>query len=249
MKIAISAQGKDLQSELDARFGRCTNFIIIDTENDAFEILENPGVSAGGGAGIQAAQVVADREVETVLTGNVGPNAFDVLSASGIAVYTNLSGIIADVVAQFKSGSLKPQAQPTVTSHHGMNQPKTVTNLKRIAVPSESDKGMDALISAHFGRCPFFTLIDLDNDKIINVSAVPNPYFGNHQPGQVPQFVSSQEANVLLSGGMGQRAVTFFNEFGIEVASGASGTVAEGLKTYLQGNLPGYQPCSHDGRH
>ena len=75
MKIAISANGTDRNAQVDPRFGRCQYFLIIDTDGDQTEAVPNAAQSAGGGAGIQAAQTVADRNVEAVLTGNVGPNA------------------------------------------------------------------------------------------------------------------------------------------------------------------------------
>ena len=90
MKIIITSQGKDLNSEVDPRFGRCQFFIILDTETNDFEVIENPNIHAGGGAGTQAAQTVAEKGAEAVLTGNVGPNAFMTLTAAGIIVYTGV---------------------------------------------------------------------------------------------------------------------------------------------------------------
>ena len=84
MKIAISATGSTLDAEVDPRFGRCQYFIIADPQTMEFEVVDNSSAMAAGGAGISAAQMIADKGVEAVLTGNCGPNAYQVLSAAGI---------------------------------------------------------------------------------------------------------------------------------------------------------------------
>ena len=76
MKIAISATGLTLEDEVDPRFGRCQHFIVADTETKEFEALDNSSATAAGGAGISAAQMIAGKGVEAVLTGNCGPNAY-----------------------------------------------------------------------------------------------------------------------------------------------------------------------------
>lgn len=116
----------------------------------------------------------------------------------------------------------------------------------RIAVSADSNRGADSLVSPHFGRSPYFVLVDVEDGDIVRVETVANPYFGNHQPGQVPAFIHGRKANVMLSGGMGAGAVSFFNQYGIEVATGASGTVREAVGFYLAGTLQGAQPCCPD---
>jgi len=84
MKIAVSATGPDLSAQVDPRFGRCRYFIIVDPDSMEFESIENSSVMAGGGAGVATAQLIVGKEVEAVLTGNCGPNAFSVLEAAKI---------------------------------------------------------------------------------------------------------------------------------------------------------------------
>ena len=84
MKIAITSQGNSLESPFDARFGRAMYFIIYDTDSGNFEAIQNPAVNATGGAGIQAAQIVASKGVQTVISGDFGPNAAGALSQAGI---------------------------------------------------------------------------------------------------------------------------------------------------------------------
>lgn len=120
VKIAISATGPGLDADVDPRFGRCQYFIIIDAETMQFEALENSSAAAAGGAGISAAQMVANKGAEVVLTGNCGPNAYQTLSAAGVQVISGVSGTVRDAVQAHKAGKLQPSAQPNVASHYGM---------------------------------------------------------------------------------------------------------------------------------
>lgn len=121
--------------------------------------------------------------------------------------------------------------------------------MMRIAISADEDKGLDSAVGTHFGRCPFFVLVDMEGDEIQAVNTVPNPYYGQHQPGQVPGFVHSQKANVMLASGMGGRAITFFEQFGIEAATGASGTVRQALEQYLGQQLQEAAPCHESVDH
>ncbi len=120
MMIAVSAVDDNLDAELDPRFGRCQYFIFVDVESMKFEAVQNESANAMGGAGIQAAQNVADMKAEVVLTGNMGPNAFQTLSAAGIKIITGVSGTVKDAIEKFKAGELKETAAPNVATHSGM---------------------------------------------------------------------------------------------------------------------------------
>ena len=122
MNIAVSATGKDLESQLDPRFGRCANFVMVETDDMGFEAFENESMALGGGAGISTAQFVASKGVKVVLTGNCGPNAFQALSAAGIEVHVGLSGTVREVVEDYTAGRLTPTTQANVASHFGMGQ-------------------------------------------------------------------------------------------------------------------------------
>jgi predicted Fe-Mo cluster-binding NifX family protein len=121
MKIAISATGSSLDDKVDPRFGRCQYLIIADPDTMQFESMPNPNIAAGGGAGISTAQMIANSGVQVVLTGNCGPNAYEVLSAAGIQVITGVSGKIGDAIQVYKSGQLQATPQPTVDAHFGMS--------------------------------------------------------------------------------------------------------------------------------
>lgn len=120
MKIAITATGPDLDATVEPRFGRCPYFLIVDPDSLSFESVENPNAALGAGAGIQSAQLIAEKAAEVVLTGNCGPNAYQTLSAAGIGVVIGCSGTVRQVVEQFKAGQLNAASGPSVASKFGM---------------------------------------------------------------------------------------------------------------------------------
>lgn len=120
MKIAVTSTGSDLEAEVDPRFGRCAYFLIVETDDLSFEAVENPNVALGGGAGIQSAQMMAEKDVKHVLTGNCGPNAHQTLSAAGIGAIVGCSGSVRQVIEQYKAGQLTAAGDPNVASHFGM---------------------------------------------------------------------------------------------------------------------------------
>jgi predicted Fe-Mo cluster-binding NifX family protein len=121
VKIAVSSTGTGLDAEVDPRFGRCQYFVIVDGDTLESEAVENPNVMASGGAGIQSAQLVADKGAEIVLTGNCGPNAFQTLQAAGISVCVGVAGTVGQVVEQYKSGGFAPVSGPSVGDKFGVS--------------------------------------------------------------------------------------------------------------------------------
>jgi len=122
MKLAITAKGNTLDSEVDSRFGRCSHFLIVDTDTMNFESISNESAMASGGAGIQAAQTVAKSGVDAVVTGNMGPNAFQTLSAAGIKVFIGADGTIKESIEKYNKGELEETKAPNVGSHSGMER-------------------------------------------------------------------------------------------------------------------------------
>jgi len=120
MKIAITASNPDLSSPVDPRFGRCPYFIIVDPDTLEFEANENTNLYASSGAGIQAAQFVANKGVKALLTGSCGPNAFQTLQAAGVEVIVGISGTVQEAATLYKEGNLKSTPQANVASHFGM---------------------------------------------------------------------------------------------------------------------------------
>ena len=118
MKICVTSQGPDLGSPVDPRFGRAAYFVMVDSESMEFEAVRNEVGS--GGAGIKAAQVVGNLGAGAVITGSVGPNAFQTLSAAGIEAYVGASGTVKDAVEAYKAGKLGSASSPTASAHAGM---------------------------------------------------------------------------------------------------------------------------------
>ena len=119
----------------------------------------------------------------------------------------------------------------------------------RIAVSAHTKDGLDSVISPHFGRCPYFILVDVEGQEVTKVVEVENPSYGSHRPGEVPAFIHAQAAKVMLTGGMGVRAMRFFAQYGIEPVTGAAGTVRLALEQYLGGELKGAAPCATSRGH
>jgi predicted Fe-Mo cluster-binding NifX family protein len=119
----------------------------------------------------------------------------------------------------------------------------------KIVVSAESNLGLDSQVAHHFGRCPFFAVVEVADKEVQSIDIIENPYFESHQPGQVPGLVKEKKADVMLSGGMGRRAIQFFNDFGIETATGATGTVQDAVNAYLAGKLRGASSCADSEAH
>lgn len=123
MKVCVTAGASGLDAPMDPRFGRCPFFVIVDQDSMNENSIANSNVMATSGAGIQAAQEVARQGASALITGNIGPNAMQTLSAANIDVYQHQGGAsVRDVVEKFKRGELTKIAAPSVQAHAGMGQ-------------------------------------------------------------------------------------------------------------------------------
>jgi predicted Fe-Mo cluster-binding NifX family protein len=109
----------------------------------------------------------------------------------------------------------------------------------RVAISTDGD-----FVSAHFGRCPHFTILDIENDKMVKKEVVANP---GHAPGFIPQFLHQKGVEVIIAGGMGMRASGFFEELGIKTIVGISGTIDEVAEQLLEGTLKGGESLCKPG--
>jgi predicted Fe-Mo cluster-binding NifX family protein len=121
MKVVVTATGGDLDAEVDPRFGRAPYFVAVETDDMSFEAVENAAVDASGGAGIQAAQTVADMGAQAVLTGNCGPNAHRTLSAAGVKVMVGAAGTVREAVERYQKGEFAEAEGPNVRGGFGSN--------------------------------------------------------------------------------------------------------------------------------
>jgi predicted Fe-Mo cluster-binding NifX family protein len=118
MKVAITAQGSTLESQVDPRFGRANCFILVDDQSGDFQAIDNQqNINAAQGAGIQAGRIIAENKAEVLITGHCGPNAFKTLNAAGIKVVIGAEGTVAEALEKYKSGELKVSEGADVDGH------------------------------------------------------------------------------------------------------------------------------------
>jgi predicted Fe-Mo cluster-binding NifX family protein len=120
MKMAISATGTNLDTQVAPRFGRCRYFVIVDSDTLEFEVIGNPNIGVMGRAGMQSAQMIVDKGVQVILTGNIGPNAFQILSTAGVQIVAGCTGTLRETIRRFNSDQLQPVTRATVPEYFGV---------------------------------------------------------------------------------------------------------------------------------
>ena len=110
MKLVVSAAGTGPDAQVDPRFGRCSHFVVYDTDTGTYEAMPNAAAAAAGGSGIQAAQAV------------VNAGAIRVLEAAGVKCYTGAGGTVKDAVAAYQAGKLTLAGAATAMPHAGMGR-------------------------------------------------------------------------------------------------------------------------------
>jgi predicted Fe-Mo cluster-binding NifX family protein len=119
MKLAITVDVPRIEARFERRFGRCAYFLVIDTETRVWESFRNPAADASGGAGTQAAQFLSSQGVETIISGDFGPNAFTALEAAGIQMYSAQKGQAEALLDDFLAKRLKKVTGSTGPQRHG----------------------------------------------------------------------------------------------------------------------------------
>ena len=120
MRVAVTSNGSGLDAPASPVFGRCQTVVFVDTDSLTAETVGNPAIGAPGGAGIQAAQFIIEHGAQALITGNVGPNAFQVLQAAGVPIYMFNGGTVREAVAALKAGQLPSTGDATAPLHAGM---------------------------------------------------------------------------------------------------------------------------------
>lgn len=118
MKVAITTSTPQFNTQLEPRFGRCAYFVIIDTETHDWESMKNPAADAMGGAGTRAAQFLSDQEVQAVISGDFGPNAYATLEAAGIEMFKSQIDQVDVLFEKYLSGQLEQISGPTGPQRH-----------------------------------------------------------------------------------------------------------------------------------
>ena len=148
MKVVISATGRDLESTVDERFGRCRYFIIVETDDMSYETVDNVNADLSTSAGIQAASYVANTGAEAVITGNCGPKAMQVFAETNIRIILGQQGTIKDVLQKFKDGALTPSTRENVPEKSGVAQSASNRGFSQPGMGGGGGRGMGG-----GGRC------------------------------------------------------------------------------------------------
>ena len=125
MKIVISATGKDIESNIDATFGRALFFLIVDTKTKELKVIENKARDRPNGVGITAVNTVENEGIDAVITADIGPLAFEIFEQGGIKIY-KAEGKINDAIRLFEEGKLSEITKATRSKYAGLKQKKKV---------------------------------------------------------------------------------------------------------------------------
>ena len=118
MKVAVTSQGPDLNSQVAPRFGRARYFLIVDTATGTFTVRDNSGnPSTAHTAGMQAAGAIVSLGAGAVITGGIGPKAFATLQAGNVTVYTAAPGTVMGAIEKLEAGRLRPAQDPNMQEH------------------------------------------------------------------------------------------------------------------------------------
>jgi len=151
MKIAVSAIEPTADSQVDSRFGRCNYYVFVDTESGAVEAQENQATMSGSGAGIQAAQYVVEQGADAIISGHLGPNAYQVLDAAGVQLYRASGMSVQEAVDALEAGTLAEMGDATGPAHMGMGRGsgRSTVGLDRQAVaPSAMGSAAPSTVGA-----------------------------------------------------------------------------------------------------
>lgn len=238
MKIAVTAQQGRIDALVDSRFGRAPFFMIADSETmNVYAHDNSEGVKAGNGAGTSAAQLMAEQKVDVLYTGKVGPKAAEALEKAGIKVIEETTGSVEEVLTAALRNILTTQANSPQPELEIPPSEPVATGAIRVAIPSDTDAGMTAPRSGHFGKCAYYTLVDIAENDVVSVQTMKN---GGHVVGgcDVPvRLLKGWNVNKVVVAGIGGRPLAGFLQEGIQVYSGNGETVNETVSAYLQGQL------------
>lgn len=236
MKIAISTES----GAVSAHFGRCPTYTLVNIENGeivAREEISNPGHRPGFLPGY-----LAEKGVDTIIAGGMGPRAQDLFAQNNITAIIGVQGPVDDVLAKFLAGELEPGQDLCDHQHEGEQHAcGEAADPEPVAIPLEAkicltaqSKEWDAQMDPRFGRAPYFLLLDPVNQQI---EAVQNPYLQDAQGVGIrsAQLVVDKGVKVLLTGQVGPKADQVLRAAGVQIITGVTGTVREAVQGFIQG--------------
>jgi len=243
MRIAITCKDNNLDSMIDQRFGRCKYFLIVDIDKNKItktEAVLNEGAEQGHGAGIKAAEQIGELNVESLLTGQLGPNATAVLDKLGITAY-QASGKAKEAITKFLNNELEVISE-TSEPHSGMAN-KEKSKGERIFFPLLDDNGLDSEISEHFGHAPFFGVYDVQKKELKIIEN--NLDHTDPTKSPIDQIEEAVHPTTIFAKGIGGRAIGIIAEKGLSLKTGDYSTVKEAVKNL--GKLRNLtQSCGHE---
>jgi predicted Fe-Mo cluster-binding NifX family protein len=230
MIVAVSSEGDGSSSKVDARFGRTNLFMLVETEGMVYTSVKNESSEGVGGVGPAVAQMLLDRGVKAVITGNVGPNAFRALSEGGVQIFEGSGHTVEEAVNLLMIGKLTRIGAATNPGHHL----KGGVSKMKIGIPSMKGIGLDDDVGEHFGRVPYYTIVDIETNEVRVIRNTSEHMGGQGYP---PDLLAREDVKVMLCQGLGRRAIAMFAEAGIEVFIGASGTIKNAIGMWKSGSL------------
>ncbi|MFW6220316.1 MAG: NifB/NifX family molybdenum-iron cluster-binding protein [Nanoarchaeota archaeon] len=238
MKIAISSNENNIEGFIEEKFGRCQYFLIIDLKEDEIlniEAVLNDGKIQGHGAGIRAAEQIGNLNIDFLITGQIGPNALNILNKLNIKIYT-ASGSIKTAIENLLNNKLKE-----INSNMDTEEKVEKSN-EIIFFPLLNNQGKDSKISEHFGHAPFFGIYDVlaDEFKIFE----NNLDHSNKIKNPIEQIQELVNPTTIFAKGIGSRAIDIINEKGLKLKTGNYSTAREVISN-LNNLKEQTQGCSH----
>lgn len=238
MIVAVTAQEGRIDSPVDSRFGRAPFFMIANSDTmEVYAHDNSAGVNAGNGAGTGAAQLLAEEKVEVLYTGKVGPKAADALEKAGIKVVEGATGTVEEVLSAALRNVVMAQSSSQQQEMEIPPSEPVAAGAVRVAIPSDTNEGLKSTRSGHFGKCAYYTLVDIIGDEVVAVQSMQN---GGHVVGgcSVPvMLLKGWDVNKVVVAGIGGRPLAGFLDEGIQVYSGLGNMVNETVAAYIQGQL------------
>lgn len=107
----------------------------------------------------------------------------------------------------------------------------------KICFTSDEQNGLESVLSYHFGHCPYYVMVDMEENEVKSVESIPNTMAEGHNPGDLPSYMKAQGVDVIITGGMGPKAQQYFEDYGIKAVTGAYGKVKDVLEEFLQSKI------------
>jgi predicted Fe-Mo cluster-binding NifX family protein len=225
--ICVSSTGESLDSEIDPRFGRCKNFLIVEVKDNLIlnvKTIKNQGVEQNQGAGISAAEQIGKLDVDMLITGDVGPKAVQVLEQMNIKICYKSGKITRALSECLKEDNIELKNNK-LSDESIKVEKKELLDDHRIFIPLMDNKGEESEISLHFGHAPYFGLYNTKTKEL----TIQKNELNHSDPSKSPvdQVFEQVNPTIVYARDMGSRAISLFMEKNIILKTGSFKTVKE----------------------